>query len=311
MVVQRKIVGLVFSAVILCMPITVKAMGDMPPAQEYPAAGYQEYPSEEYIPEGDYTPPPPLAIQEPEMVVVPSGNTYVYMLPNMSGVYFYNGYWYRYHHGVWFRSNIYNGAWVYVDPQYVPRYVVDIPPAYSLYLPGNYYRIHYYDFHRSWRTWDRDRHWQKERWFQQERRADIRRDRIRQANVRMEQDRRMRDQRIRERSLQKPQVQPRTLQKPQAQPRTLQQPQAQPRTLQQQQVQPRTLQQQQVQPRTLQKPQVQPRTLQKQQAQPRTLQKQQVQPRTLQKPQVQQQKPQAQQKPLKAPEKKKEPENMR
>ena len=80
----------------------------------------QELPAEEYIPEGDSTPPQPLAIQDPELVVVPSGEEQVYMVPNMVGVYFYGGYWYRYHHGVWFRSNVYNGSWRFVQPAIVP-----------------------------------------------------------------------------------------------------------------------------------------------------------------------------------------------
>ena len=35
--------------------------------------------------------PPPLEVQNPEMVVVPSGDSYVYMVPNTYGVYFHNG----------------------------------------------------------------------------------------------------------------------------------------------------------------------------------------------------------------------------
>jgi hypothetical protein len=169
--------------------------------QEYPQQEYQqqELPAEEYIPEGDPTPPPPLAVQEPELVVVPSGEAQVYMVPNTVGVYFYGGWWYRQHHGVWFRTVEYNQPWVFVQPAIVPSFVVGIPPAYALYLPPTYHRIHYGEFRSNWRTWDRDRRWQRERWYQNERRADIRRDRIRQANARMEQDRRIRDQRIKER----------------------------------------------------------------------------------------------------------------
>src|SRR5664279_2111420 len=41
-------------------------------------------------------PPPPLQLAAPpEMVVVPSGNSYVYMVPNLAGVYFYQGAWFR------------------------------------------------------------------------------------------------------------------------------------------------------------------------------------------------------------------------
>jgi hypothetical protein len=171
------------------------------PEQAYPQQdnAQQEYPAEEYIPEGDPTAPQPLAIQEPELVVVPSGDAQVYMVPNMVGVYFYGGVWYRYHHGVWFTANAYNGAWGFVQPAIVPAFVVGISPAYALYLPPTYYRIHYRDFNSHWRTWDRERHWERERWYQNERRADVRQSRERQSRERLQRDRQIRDQRIKER----------------------------------------------------------------------------------------------------------------
>jgi len=162
--------------------------------------GPQDLPPDEYIPEGDPTPPQPLTMNEPEMVVVPSGDAQVYMIPNTVGVYFYGGTWYRHHHGVWFTANAYNGGWVYAQPAIVPGFVVNISPAYALYLPPSYHRIRYYEFHSHWRTWDRDRHWHRHSWFQNERRADIRRDRERLARERMMKDRKLRDQRIKEKS---------------------------------------------------------------------------------------------------------------
>lgn len=171
------------------------------PEQGYPQQDnqQQEYPAEEYIPEGDQTPPQPLAIQEPDLVVVPGGEAQVYMVPNMVGVYFYDGVWYRHHHGVWFTSNVYNGSWGYVQPTVVPAFVVGISPAYALFLPPTYYRIHYRDFNSHWRTWDRERHWERERWYQNERRADVRQSRERQSRERLQRDRQIRDQRIKER----------------------------------------------------------------------------------------------------------------
>jgi hypothetical protein len=177
---------------------TVNVNVAAPTGQQVPAAmpADQAMPAEELIPEGDPTPPPPLAIQEPELVVVPSGEAQVYMVPNMVGVYFYGGYWYRHHHGVWFRTDVYNGAWVYVRPTYVPRFIIGIPPTYAFFLPRDYHRIHYREFHSNWRTWDRDRHWHRESWFQHEKKTDIRRDRIRLANEKFKSDRRIRLEKI-------------------------------------------------------------------------------------------------------------------
>ena len=78
-------------------------------------------PAEEFIPEGDPTPPPELTVQNPDLVVVPSGEQQVYMVPNMAGVYFYDGHWYRHHHGVWFTAESYNEPWVFVEPPVFPQ----------------------------------------------------------------------------------------------------------------------------------------------------------------------------------------------
>ncbi len=122
--------------------------------------------------------PAPLAFEEPpDVVVVPSGETYVYMVPNMTGVYFYDGYWYRFHRGHWFRSTVYNGSWGFIETSVVPAVVVDVPPEYPRYLPHDYHRIHYADFDRHWRGWERERHWHGYGWYKKESRADVRRER--------------------------------------------------------------------------------------------------------------------------------------
>ncbi len=126
--------------------------------------------------------PPPIVANElsshqdaagPDIVVVPSGETYVYMLPNTTGVYFYGGYWYRYYEGYWFRSPNYARNWGIISPVVVPRVVVNVPPEYPRYLPPAYYRIHYGDFHQHWQAWDRDREWHKRDWFKAEMRPDV------------------------------------------------------------------------------------------------------------------------------------------
>jgi hypothetical protein len=109
---------------------------------------------------------PPLRFAgEPELVVVPSGPSYVYVVPGEEGLYFYGGYWYRTYGGRWYRSTIYNGPWRYVEVGRVPRYVVDVPRDYYRRLPPGYHRIPYSDLHRHWREWDRDRHWHRYDWY--------------------------------------------------------------------------------------------------------------------------------------------------
>ncbi len=134
-----------------------------------------------------YEEPPPLGFdREPDMVVVPSGERYVYMVPNYPGIYFYGGYWYRHHRGYWYRSSVYNRGWGYVGASYVPRYVRDVPPEYVTYLPPNYHRIHYREFNQGWRGWERNHHWHNQEWYKHERRDDVRRERY--GHIRTERD---------------------------------------------------------------------------------------------------------------------------
>lgn len=112
---------------------------------------------------------PPLVFPAPpDVVVVPSGPSYVYMVPGTPGLYFYNDVWYRFHEDRWYRSNIYAGPWAYVAPSFVPRVIVNVPPDYYRYLPRGYHRIHYGDFRRDWRRWDHQKHWNRYNWYKQE-----------------------------------------------------------------------------------------------------------------------------------------------
>lgn len=110
--------------------------------------------------------PPPLPFGTPsELVVVPSGPNYVYMVPGTVGLYFYGGYWYRHHGGYWFRAATFGDPWAPVEVTLVPAPVVVVPPDYILNMPPGYHRIHYHDFHRHWRDWERRRYWHNHHWF--------------------------------------------------------------------------------------------------------------------------------------------------
>ena len=51
---------------------------------------------------GIVAPPPLQFAAPPDVYVVPSGTSYVYMVPNYDGVYFYGGNWYRFYDDYWF-----------------------------------------------------------------------------------------------------------------------------------------------------------------------------------------------------------------
>lgn len=111
-------------------------------------------------------PPPPLEFAgPPDVVVVPSETSDVYLVPNTVGLYFYGGNWYRFYGDRWFRASVFNGPWVTIREHLVPRVVVGIPPDYILGLPPGYHRVHYGDFHSHWRDWGRDHHWNRQTWY--------------------------------------------------------------------------------------------------------------------------------------------------
>lgn len=114
---------------------------------------------------------PPPVVQynaQPDLIVVPSGGQYVYMVPGTEGMYFYQGIWYRYYQGYWYSAPLRSRAWVAVQPAAVPGVIIAVPPTYPLYVPAGYYRIHYADLAAHWREWERSRNWDRQPWFRSE-----------------------------------------------------------------------------------------------------------------------------------------------
>jgi hypothetical protein len=154
---KRLALGLVSAAILAAIPAVIAA-------QEINVGVSVPLPSVSVAVEA----PPPLEVQEPEMVVVPSGNDYIYMVPNTYGLYFHNGFWFRYYNGAWFRSAAYNSGWVSIGPRYVPAAVIGVYPEYAMFLPRGYYRIGWGDFHHHWRDWGHSHHWHGQPWYKNE-----------------------------------------------------------------------------------------------------------------------------------------------
>ena len=113
-------------------------------------------------------PPPPLEFPAPpDVVVVPSEQSDVYLVPGTVGLYFFGGFWYRLHEGYWFRAVNYGGPWVNIVEVAVPRPIVVIPPDYILGLPPGYHRIRYGEFHTHWRDWGRSHYWGRQPWYRE------------------------------------------------------------------------------------------------------------------------------------------------
>jgi hypothetical protein len=80
----------------------------------------------------------------PEMQPIPDSP--VYYAPGVdSNYFFYDGLYWDYYGDRWYASPWYNGPWSWVDPVYVPTYVLWVPVAY------------YHKPHQHWSHWRRDR----------------------------------------------------------------------------------------------------------------------------------------------------------
>jgi hypothetical protein len=108
----------------------------------------------------------------PQLVIVP--NYPVYYAPSVRANYFfYDGlYWVlNVEDGYWYSSSWYNGPWVYVEPVYVPQFILVIPYRYYRVRPaywsgwandapprwGQHWGAGWESSRRGWDRWDRSR----------------------------------------------------------------------------------------------------------------------------------------------------------
>jgi hypothetical protein len=93
----------------------------------------------------DFPAPPPL-------IPVPTGPV-MYAPAAPVNYFFYAGQYYVFTGGVWYASGGYNGPWVAVAPEFVPRPILTVPVRYYRVPP------------REWRGWRREEapHWEA-RW---------------------------------------------------------------------------------------------------------------------------------------------------
>jgi hypothetical protein len=95
----------------------------------------------------------------PAMIVIPG--TYVYYPPEVDmDIFFYHGYWYRPYREGWYIANGYNGPWRTIGAGRVPRAVIGVPPHYRRVSSG-YERMPYGTVRGNWRTWERERYWDR------------------------------------------------------------------------------------------------------------------------------------------------------
>ena len=97
---------------------------------------------------GFHLPAPPRLVVVPQVPAV----QYVPAPASPSNLFFYNGQYWAFSAGGWYVSGGFNGPWVVVAPQFVPRPVLLVPVQYYHAPPGN------------WKKWERSRppQWQEE-----------------------------------------------------------------------------------------------------------------------------------------------------
>ncbi len=102
------------------------------------------------------------------MIVMPDTND-VYVAPDIDvDLFFWNGWWWRLWEGRWYRSHYYNRGWGYYNN--VPSFYFDVDPGWRGYYRDhnwyghrwNYERIPYQRLQQNWKSWQNDRHWERQ-----------------------------------------------------------------------------------------------------------------------------------------------------
>jgi hypothetical protein len=88
----------------------------------------------------------------PPVVVVPEVRTVQYVTTAPYNLFVYNSQYWAFNEGAWYVATGYNGPWIAVAPQFVPRPLLLVPVRYYHVPPGH------------WKQWQRQRppHWHDE-----------------------------------------------------------------------------------------------------------------------------------------------------
>jgi len=113
--------------------------------------------------------PPPIIFGAPPAVIVLPDTAHVYVVPDIEGdLFFWDGWWWRPWGGGWYRSYYYDRGWGYYSG--VPVFYYDVDPGWRIYYRDRnwyghqwaYERIPHQQLQRNWKTWDRERHWERQ-----------------------------------------------------------------------------------------------------------------------------------------------------
>lgn len=104
--------------------------------------------------------PPKLFLPVPPPVI-PVPGAYAYFAADTDiDILFHHGTWYRPYGGRWYSSSHYNGPWGFIEVRRVPHVLINLPSDFRRVSPGHE-RIPYGHLKKNWKTWERDKHWDK------------------------------------------------------------------------------------------------------------------------------------------------------
>lgn len=111
--------------------------------------------------------PPIMFPGPPHLVVIPQTN--VYAVPDVDmDIFFYGGWWWRPWDGRWYRSRSYDAGWRHYRGR--PSFHRSVPSSWRNDYRENRWRGHewnqqrvpHHQVQKNWRTWERNKHWQKQ-----------------------------------------------------------------------------------------------------------------------------------------------------
>jgi hypothetical protein len=201
---------------------------------------------------------PPVVFAAPPDVIVMPDSSDVYVVPDIDAeLFFWDGWWWRPWQGRWYRSHYYDRGWGYYSS--VPSFYYDVDPGWRGYYRDrnwyghrwNYERIPHQRLNQNWKSWKKDRHWERQKTWgiesyqprPQKQIQELRQQRQKQYQQRPE----VQQQRQPQVQQQKQQAQEK-VQRQQRQPQVQQQKQQPRENVQQKQKQPKVQQQKHSQP---------------------------------------------------------------
>jgi len=113
---------------------------------------------------------PPIVFAAPPDVIVMPDSRDVYVVPDIDvDLFFWDGWWWRPWQGRWYRSHYYDRGWGYYSN--VPSFYYDVDPGWRGYYRDhnwyghrwNYERIPHQRLHQNWKSWKKDRHWERQK----------------------------------------------------------------------------------------------------------------------------------------------------